>query len=237
MEPKFLLEKKNMSEDLVALIKQKIIDGELNPGDRIVEMKLAREFGISQSPVRESIRHLSGEGIITIVPNKGPVVNKLEGRDISEVYSLRSSLEGLAIHLTTQHAADEEIRELADFYDNMGARLNDDSVPSLLKDSLFLHQSIIRLSNHTRLIKVYESISFQIELVNRILGMAATKQKEYDDHRELIEAMLKRDPAHAEQVMRKHIYRSYTECMEVLRRNETTGTDRLQSMWQNEDFM
>ncbi|TMV46385.1 GntR family transcriptional regulator [Paenibacillus mesophilus] len=237
MERKFLLEKKNISEDLVALIKRKILDGELNPGDRIVEMKLAREFGISQSPVRESIRHLSGEGIITIVPNKGPVVNKLEARDISEVYSLRSSLEGLAIHLTTQHATDVEIRELADFYDNMGAKLNDESVPSLLKDSLFLHQSIIRLSNHSRLIKVYESISFQIELVNRILGMATTKQKEYDDHRELIEALLKRDPVHAEQVMRKHIYRSYTECMEVLHRNETSVKDRLQSMWQNEDFM
>lgn len=219
---KGFLEKKNMSQDLVALIKRKIIEGDLNPGDRIVEIKLAKEFGISQSPVREAIRHLSGEGIITIVPNKGPVVKKLEAQDIYEVYSLRSTLEGLAIHLTTQYASDEEVQRLADYYKEMEAKLHDDSVKTLLKESLHLHHSIMQLSRHSRLIQVYESISFQIELVNRILGMTSTKQKEYDDHGELIEAVQKRDPASSDQVMRKHIQRSYLECMEVLKRNETS---------------
>ncbi|MDF2722209.1 MAG: GntR family transcriptional regulator [Paenibacillus sp.] len=214
------LEKKNMSQDLVALIKRKIIEGELNPGDRIVEIKLAKEFGISQSPVREAIRHLSGEGIITIVPNKGPVVKPLEAQDIYEVYSLRSSLEGLAIHLTTQYASDAEVQRLVDYYAAMKAKLDDDSIHTLLKESLHLHHSIMQLSRHSRLIQVYESISFQIELVNRILGMTSTKQKEYDDHGELVDALLRRDPDWSEQVMRKHIRRSYMECMEVLKRNE-----------------
>lgn len=226
MERKLAFEKKNMSESFVELIKRKMLDGELKPGERIVEMKLAREYGISQSPVREAIRLLSGEGIVTIVPNKGPVVSKLEAKDISEVYSLRSSLEGLAIHLTTQHATDADIQGLVDFYAAMEVRLHDESVPSLLEDSLYLHQSLIRLSGHTRLKRVYESISFHIQLVNRVLGLTSTKRKEYDDHRELIEALLKRDPVYAEQVMRKHIYRAYTECMDVLERNEASARER-----------
>lgn len=234
-EPKILLQKKSMSHELVELIKQKILSGELNPSERIVEIKLAKEFGISQSPVREAIRHLSGEGIVTIVPSKGPIVKKMEAADIFEIYSLRSSLEALAIHLTTQHASDEEIRELVEFYSMMGDWLHDDSKPTLLKESLHLHQSIIRLSRHSRLIQVYESISFQIQLVNRILGMTSTKQKEYNDHRELIDALVSRDPVSSEQIMRKHIQRSYQECMEVLRKNEASERRELWSGWFSED--
>ncbi len=87
------MEKKSMSQDLVTLIKQQILNGELNPGDRIVETKVAKELGISQTPVREAVRMLSGEGIINIVPNRGPIVKEIEERDIFEIYSLRASLE------------------------------------------------------------------------------------------------------------------------------------------------
>jgi DNA-binding GntR family transcriptional regulator len=208
-------EKQNLSEDLVFYIKQQIIDGELNPGDRIVETKLARELGISQTPVREAIRQLMGEGIITIAPNRGPLVRSLNMKDVFEIYSLRAMLEGLSIRLATQNATPEDIKKLEDFYKQMEEKLHDDSVDSLLQDSLYIHQSIINLSNHSRLISMYKSINFQISLVNRILGRKSTKQKELDQHWELIEALVRRDPDQAEKVIREHIYRSFREFVEL----------------------
>jgi DNA-binding GntR family transcriptional regulator len=80
---------------------------------------------------------------------------------------------------------------------------------------LHIHQTIISLSKHKRLIQTYESISFQIFLVNRILGKESTKLKEVDQHLELIEALKQRDPDNAEKVMRMHIYRSYREFIEL----------------------
>ncbi|WP_409344112.1 GntR family transcriptional regulator [Paenibacillus sp. MBLB4367] len=207
-----IMGKQSISEDLVALIKQQIIDGELNPGDRIVETKVAKELGISQTPVREAIRQLSGEGIITIVPNKGPIVRTMDSTDVFEIYSLRSFLEGLAIRLAAQYATDDDISGLVSIYEDMKLKLSDDTVRSLLKESLTIHQTIIRLSRHARLIKMYDSISFQITLVNRILGVTSTKQKEVAEHWELIDAMMKRDPEHAEKVMRNHIYKSFSDC-------------------------
>ncbi|WP_164821675.1 GntR family transcriptional regulator [Paenibacillus koleovorans] len=227
------MEKQNMSEDLVSFIKLQIIEGQLNPGDRIIETKLAKELGISQTPVREAIRHLSGEGIIVIVPNKGPMVRTLDRKDVFEIYSLRSVLEGLAIRLATQRASDEAIHRIKDLYDKMKAKLTDESVSTLLQDSLQIHQSIIYLSEHTRLIRSYESISFQIALVNRILGKESTKQKEVDQHLELVEALMKRDPEYAESVMKKHIYRSYTEFSEL---SESDHRDMERHLWFNDDF-
>lgn len=204
-----------MSVDLAEYIKQQILDGQLNPGDRIVETKVAKELGISQTPVREAIRQLSGEGIITIVPNKGPMVRTFDMKDIFEVYSLRSMLEGLAIRLAVQLATDEEISELVRFFDEMKRKMADEDVESLLQESVYLHQSIIRLSNHARLIASYESITFHISLAGRILGRVSTKRKEIEQHAELIEALVRRDPDHAEKVMREHILRSFNEFREL----------------------
>jgi len=209
------LEKNSMSADLAEYIKQQILDGQLNPGDRIVETKVAKELGISQTPVREAIRQLSGEGIITIVPNKGPMVRQFDMKDVFEVYSLRSMLEGLAIRLAVQQASDEEIRKLSAFFEDMKRKLADDTVDSLLEESVHIHQSIVRLANHSRLAASYDSITFSISLAGRILGKVSTKQKEVDQHAELIEALVRRDPDHAEKVMRQHILRSFNEFREL----------------------
>ncbi|MCQ6559810.1 GntR family transcriptional regulator [Paenibacillus mendelii] len=206
-----VLTKQSISGDLVELIKNQILEGDLNPGDRIVETKLAKDYGISQTPVREAIRQLSGEGIIIIVPNKGPMVRDFHMKDVFEIYSLRAVYEGLAIRIAVMKATDEDILSLQDFYEQMKVKVHDDSIPSLLQDSLHIHQTIIELSSHERLIAMYRTISFQIALVNRILGSASTKEKEIEQHLELIEALSKRDPDEAEKVMRSHIYRSYCE--------------------------
>ena len=209
------MDKQNISHDVVEYFKRMILNGELNPGDRIVETKFARELGISQTPIREAMHQLSGEGIVTIVPNKGPVIKELQKSDVFEIYSLRAAIEGLAIRIATQIASDEAVEELERFYSGMKVKLEDPSVDTLLQDSLYIHQSIIKLSKHERLINTYESISFQIALVNRILGRESTKQKEVDQHLELIEALKERNPDQAEKVMRKHIYRSYREFIEL----------------------
>lgn len=210
-----IIDKQSISADIASFIKQQILSGELNPGDRIIETKLAKELTVSQTPVREAIRLLSGEGIVTIVPNKGPMVRTINMKDVFEIYSLRAMLEGMAIRLTVQNAAMENINHVAEHYEQMKEKLQDESIPSLLDDSAYIHQSIVRLANHTRLSSMYSSISFQISLVNRILGRKSTKAKEVEQHWELIEALLKRDPDHAENTIRSHIRRSYFEFAEM----------------------
>lgn len=209
-----ITDRQNMSHNLVDYFKSLILAGELNPGDRIVETKFARELQISQTPVREAMHKLSGEGIVTIVPNKGPVVNELKKSDVFEIYSLRSVIEGMAIRIATQLQDETEIGNLERFYKEMKEKLENDEVESLLAESFFIHESIIKMSKHEKLLSTYRSLDFHIRLANRILGTKSTKKKEVEQHWELIEALKQRDPEHAEKVMRSHIYRSYLEFIE-----------------------
>ncbi|WP_042121925.1 GntR family transcriptional regulator [Paenibacillus senegalensis] len=211
----FFMDKQSISQDLVEHIKQLILDGELNMGDRIVETRVAKELGISQTPVREAIRQLCGEGILIVVPNKGPMVRTFDLKDVYEIYSLRAVTEGMAIRLATFNASEQDIESLKQFYEDMKQKEKDDSVGSLLKESLHIHQTIMKLSNHSRLNETYDSISFQISMVNRILGKESTKRKEVEQHQELIDALASRDPEFAEKTMRKHIYRSYSEYVQI----------------------
>lgn len=209
------LERKSVAKDVIAYIKDQILTGELNPGDRIVETRLAKDLGISQTPVREALRELQGEGIIHIVPNKGPMVCTMNMKDVFEIYSLRSVIEGLAIRLATQWATDEEVAELETIYNEMKEKLYDESVIYLMDDSHRIHDQIMKMSNHAQLYSIFQSLSFKISLLNRLLGTKKTKQYEVDQHQELIDAVKSRDMNHAEQVMRRHIYRSYMDYIEL----------------------
>lgn len=226
-------DKQSLSGELVAFIKEQILEGELSPGDRIVETKLAKDLGISQTPVREAIRQLSGEGIVKIVPNKGSFVRTFSAKDVFEIYSLRASMEGLAFRLATQQATVKDIEELEAFYNKMKEKLHDESVKTLTNDSAYIHQFIYNLSKHSRLIFLYESISFQVSLVNRVLGARYTKLQEVEEHKEIIDALKAGNPTNAEKVMREHIYRSYrwyVKFMEMERKEEEN------SAWYRELF-
>ncbi|MBP1994834.1 GntR family transcriptional regulator [Paenibacillus eucommiae] len=223
-----LADKQRISTDIVALIKQKIIDGELNPGDRIVETKLARELGISQTPIREAIRQLAGEGVVNIVPNRGSIICDLTAKDVFEVYSYRAVLEGMAIRLAVQNTTINDVKHLEQFYVEMKKKLDDDSIVSLSQDSGYIHYYIFKLSRHAVLMSMFDFISFRIQLINRILGHKYTKEKEVSEHWELIAALKKGDPDDAEKVMREHIRRAYMEFMNI---GMVDRTELVQNEW------
>lgn len=223
-----LSDKQSLSADIAALIKKKIISGELNPGDRIVEISLARELGTSQTPIREAIRQLAGEGVVTIIPNRGPLVHTLSAKDVFELYTYRAVMEGMAIRLAVQNASNNDIRHLEQFYEEMTRKLHDDSIESLQEDSGYIHQYIYMLSKHTILLSMFEFISFRIQLVNRIVGRKYSKEREVSEHKELIEALRKGDPDHAELVMREHIHRAYKDYVDL---GQTDQMELVQNEW------
>lgn len=211
----FFVDKRSLSSDVAEYIKEKILNGQLNPGERINETKLKNELGISQTPIREAVHRLAGQGILTTISNRGAQVKTLTNEDIFEIYSTRAVLEGLAIRLAVKNATAEEVDTIVQFYEGMKKDEKNPEVKSLSEQSAYIHQYIYQLSKHSLLQFMYKSISFQVSLVNRILGKKYTKEREVAEHKELIDALTRRDPDHAEEVMRDHIFRSYRECVNL----------------------
>jgi DNA-binding GntR family transcriptional regulator len=93
-------------------LRQAIIDGQLRPGQRITERELTARMGVSRTLVREALRRLESEGLIAIIPNRGPIVKELTADEVRELYAIRAVLEGLAARLFAENADDATLKTL-----------------------------------------------------------------------------------------------------------------------------
>ena len=101
-------------------LRQSIIAGRLNPGERLIERELISMMGVSRTVIREALRQLESEGLIANIPNKGPVVRALTLEEARDLYSIRAVLEGLAARLFVENASDAEIQNLENALEAVG---------------------------------------------------------------------------------------------------------------------
>ena len=100
-------------------LRQSIIAGRLSPGERLVERELISMMGVSRTVIREALRQLESEGLVTIIPNKGPVVRTLTLEEAQDLYAIRAVLEGLAARLFVREASDAQIERLEKALDDV----------------------------------------------------------------------------------------------------------------------
>ncbi len=101
-----------LRERVVELLRQDILDDELHPGERLLENSLCERYGVSRTVIREALRQLESERLITMLPNRGPIVTVLTADDIESLYDVRRALEGLAGELFAQRATPDEAAAL-----------------------------------------------------------------------------------------------------------------------------
>ena len=103
---------RTLRENIADIIRKRIIYQELEPGQKIVEQDLAKEFKTSRAPIREALRQLELEGLVNIIPNKGAYVTGISDKDVHDIYMIRSMLEGLCVRWATEHITQEQLEEL-----------------------------------------------------------------------------------------------------------------------------
>lgn len=151
---KHTLEKqKTLREQIVDSIKESIGTGKLTPGEKICETKLAEDLGISRTPLREAIQTLEAEGFLKVMPRKGAVVSEFSKKDISDIYEIKATLEGLAARLATKHISGEEIKCLESMNDQLKSMNfnGKSSVNHFFKINEKFHDIFLKSSNNERL--------------------------------------------------------------------------------------
>ena len=107
------IERRPLFQQIADRIREMILDGDYEPGQRLQEKELSERFGVSRTPLREALKVLSSEGLITHAPNRGATITQLTDVELAETYPVMGALEGLAGELACQHATDAEINEIA----------------------------------------------------------------------------------------------------------------------------
>ena len=142
---------RNASVAATELIREAIIDGRLEPGRRLKEEELARELGISRTPVREALLMLQAEGLVDAIPNRGAIVRVHTTDDLDDLYQLRALLEGFAARRAAARVGEEELNQLTASCDRFEALDPDEELRELVRENLFFHSTILELAGSTRL--------------------------------------------------------------------------------------
>lgn len=199
-------ESANLTAKVYDYLKNQILSGVYEKGSAITELGVAKELEVSRTPVREALRQLELGGLIKIVPNKGAIVEGISLDDIKNIYEIRSLIEGLAAVHAVENATDEEIEtlreivDLTEFYFNRGdnKKLRD-------MDGKF-HQCLYEIS-HNRMLKHVLNDLHGYGVKYRVKSMQSSGriEKTIVEHRDIMNAVLQRDPEKAEKLAIKHI--------------------------------
>ena len=145
-------------EQSTQLIRELIISGRLASGERIVESKIAREWRVGQPTVREALKSLENEGLVTYSPNRGCSVTELKGIQIEQITRLRSTLEALAIEIAVENRANWNPQVLRDAINDMKDAAQKGDANRYYKSDLIFHQKLWELSGNAYLTKALSSV-------------------------------------------------------------------------------
>lgn len=197
---------KSASTAATELIRAAIVDGRLGPGERLKEEELARELGISRTPVREALLVLQTEGLIESAPNRGATVRSYDADDLDDLYQLRAVLEGFAARLAATRIADGEVAELRSSCDRFVELRAADDVAELVQENIRFHDIILGAARSERVRQLVRGV-IQLPLVYRSYVWYSPEQKLISEHyhRQLTSALAARDAERAEIVMKEHV--------------------------------
>lgn len=200
---------KPLREIVSDALRQAIRDGILPPGERLMEIPLAEELGVSRTPIREAIRILEQEGLIVMIPRRGTYVADMSLKDVTEVFELRSILEELAAELAAERITNEEIEALEQHLVEIGNYMNENNLDKVVQADILFHEILYKASRNDRLVEMINNLREQT-LRFRTLSMSQTGRlaKTWDEHRQLVEAISDRDVERARQIARIHMEES-----------------------------
>lgn len=190
-------------EEVAELLRQRIFQRELEPGSWIDELKLAEEYGISRTPLREALKVLAAEGLVTMKVRRGAYVTEVSEKDLSDVYHLLALLESDAAGVVAQQATDAELAELQTLHTALEAAVGERDRFFALNEQF--HMRLLELARNRWREQMVADLRKVMKL-NRHNSLLKTGRIEESlaEHRAIVSALAQRNAALAVQRMREH---------------------------------
>ncbi len=198
----------NLKNQVVLVLRKSIIAGELKSGEQIVEAKLAAEMGISRGPIREAIGVLEAEGFLTRVGGM-LTVTTLTHKDIYEIYSLRSVIEGLAARIAVEKFTPGDIEHMEKILGKVAELGPTADGTAAVASTLAIHRFIMDKAGHRRVLDLWLNLNMQLKMLASMVMSHDTVTDSFAKHNKLIQVLKSGDPGAAEQAMRDHIMDSW----------------------------
>ena len=151
-----------LREVVFETLRDAIRKGILKPGERLMEIHLAEQLGVSRTPVREAIRKLELEGYVIMMPRRGTYVSNLSIKDINEVFEIRTSLDSLASGLAAERITDEELEHLQRLLVVIGEAIKEKKMEKIVEADTKFHDILYQASRNNRLVGIIYNLREQL---------------------------------------------------------------------------
>ncbi len=214
--------KRPLSDYVYESVKRMIVKGELEPGTRLVESRIATQLSISRTPVREAFQRLEKEGLIRKNMVGAVFVADLTKEDVEETFGIRSVLESYAARLATKRHSKKDLALLEKKVEQYEEALREKRFDQLSRINTEFHELLYRLSKSPRLVKMINELKDHISRFREvILKIEEVAKLSKEDHRKMLEYMAIRDEEAVERIVREHILRGQNLVISLLEREKT----------------
>ena len=213
-----------LREAVCETLRDAIRTGILEPGERLMEVQLAEELGISRTPVREAIRKLEQEGYVIMMPRRGTYVSDISTNDVKEIFEIRSALESLATGLAARRIEPEELETLQNLLIEIEGYIIENDMEKIVETDIKFHGLLYKVSRNERLVSIISNLKEQLARF-RTLSMSypGRLQETLEEHSEMVEAIANGDVSAARDAAEHHMERAEKTLLKAMRRAKNKG--------------
>lgn len=199
-------------------LRQAILRGELKPGERLMEIHLAEKLGVSRTPIREAIRKLELEGLVTMIPRRGAEVARITEKNLRDVLEVRRELDAFSCELACDRITKQEVEELRRACEEFAAATVTRDATVIAAADVKLHDIIVQAAGNDRLTEILNNLSEQVYRYRfEYIKDTSNYEKLVEEHRIIYESILNKDKQTAAQTARIHIDNQERSILNLLR--------------------
>ena len=195
---------RSLSEVVSEQIRGRILDGSLKPGERLVEDRLSAELGVSRVPVREALRGLSAEGLVTLLPRRGATVVEVTPKSVAELVEVRALLEGLNARLAAQRHDPEIVAQLKETLARGNEAAKTGTAEELARLNAEFHERLAEASRNSVLSDVMRGLRERTSIAFAINGRTRARE-DWEEHAGILAAVIAGDAELAALLANRHV--------------------------------
>lgn len=206
-----------LTEEVVAQLRDLIVQGELVPKTKLNERVLCARLGISRTPLREALKYLASEGLVELLPNRGAMVAPLEPQMVRDVFVVMAALEALAGELACHKATDADIAEIRATHYQMIAHYKRGELADYFRCNQLIHTKLVACAGNATLANTYRGLNSHVRRARYMANLSHERwDRAVEEHEQILDALMKRDSKRLQQLLRDHLGNKMVVVMEAL---------------------
>jgi len=209
--------RRTLHDELLDRLRQMIVDGELAPGSKVPEKALCEQFGVSRTPLREALKVLANEGLVTLTPNRGAMVSELTLADLEEAFPVMGALEALSGELACANITPAEVAEIQRLHGEMLTHYERGELSAYFSTNQRIHELMLDAARNPTLTTLHRSLAGRIRQARYLANMSPERwQQAVDEHEGMIAALTKRDGVALGELLKRHLANKFETVKEAL---------------------